>query len=285
MLRANWEALFVPAASPCTFLLFCSCSGNRVAAIRCRRAKVFTSGTSFASRFECAAANGVRCAADAARKIPRPFDLDQAWGHVPPCHFVNVEERAHEMALRCTELVRTGNGFSTVWSTLLRRHALVDGVPQSKIEGGRAAQLTNGSLTSQKVRIARKDRIPHLPEIGTGPGRQLGDLKASPPPGTSVQDWPLSWPSRVAERRARARSSLSACGHNGLHRRRRSPEALALRRASSRDQAGNREIPTFHCPDYVAYARPHTSNILPFYLTDRSDAGLRLAHQASSPVT
>jgi hypothetical protein len=35
-------------------------------------------------------------------------------------------------------LVRKGNDFPTVWSTLLKGHTLVAGMPQSKVEGLRA---------------------------------------------------------------------------------------------------------------------------------------------------
>ena len=47
-------------------------------------------------------------------------------------------ERANDLAELCTELVRKGNDFPTVWNTVLKGNALVDGIPQSKHEGGRA---------------------------------------------------------------------------------------------------------------------------------------------------
>ncbi len=47
-------------------------------------------------------------------------------------------ERAHDLAQLCTELVRKGNDFPNVWLTLLKRHPLVDGIPQSIMEGRRA---------------------------------------------------------------------------------------------------------------------------------------------------
>lgn len=46
-------------------------------------------------------------------------------------------ERAHELAELCTELVRKGNDFPTVWTTVLKSHALVNGIPESKLEGER----------------------------------------------------------------------------------------------------------------------------------------------------
>ena len=47
------------------------------------------------------------------------------------------KERAHDLARLCTELMREGTDFPAVWSTLLKGHTLVEGIPQSKIEGGR----------------------------------------------------------------------------------------------------------------------------------------------------
>jgi len=44
-------------------------------------------------------------------------------------------ERAHDLAQLCTEMVRGGNDFATVWSTVLKGNALVDDIPQSKLEG------------------------------------------------------------------------------------------------------------------------------------------------------
>ena len=41
------------------------------------------------------------------------------------------------MARLCTELVRKGTDFPTVWTTVLKGNALVNGIPQSKLEGRR----------------------------------------------------------------------------------------------------------------------------------------------------
>jgi hypothetical protein len=41
-------------------------------------------------------------------------------------------ERAQDLTELCTELVRKGNDFPTVWTTVLKSHALV---PESKLEG------------------------------------------------------------------------------------------------------------------------------------------------------
>jgi hypothetical protein len=47
-------------------------------------------------------------------------------------------ERLNDLAQLCTDLIRKGNDFPTVWSTVLKGHALVDGIPESKVEGARA---------------------------------------------------------------------------------------------------------------------------------------------------
>ena len=48
------------------------------------------------------------------------------------------KERAGDLARQCTELIRKGNDFPTVWSTLLKRHILVEGVPREKLERNRS---------------------------------------------------------------------------------------------------------------------------------------------------
>jgi hypothetical protein len=47
-------------------------------------------------------------------------------------------ERASDLARQCTAFVRKGNDFPTVWSTLLKRHVLVEGVPRQRLEGDRS---------------------------------------------------------------------------------------------------------------------------------------------------
>ena len=57
------------------------------------------------------------------------------------------KERAIDLAHLCTQLVRKGNDFPTVWSTVLKSHTLVAGMPQSKVEGVRTVleiQLITG---------------------------------------------------------------------------------------------------------------------------------------------
>ena len=48
-------------------------------------------------------------------------------------------ERPGDLARACTELMRKGNDFPTIWATRLKGHRLVDGsVPQSRMDGTRA---------------------------------------------------------------------------------------------------------------------------------------------------
>jgi hypothetical protein len=46
-------------------------------------------------------------------------------------------ERASDLARHCTELVRKGDNFTTVWSTLLKGHTLVEGIPRELSERNR----------------------------------------------------------------------------------------------------------------------------------------------------
>lgn len=42
-----------------------------------------------------------------------------------------------ELATRCTDMLRKGEDFPTVWSAVLKRHDLVRGAPESKLNNGR----------------------------------------------------------------------------------------------------------------------------------------------------
>ena len=46
-------------------------------------------------------------------------------------------ERARDLACHCTELVREGNDFPTVWNQMLKGNTLVDSLPQSIRDGTR----------------------------------------------------------------------------------------------------------------------------------------------------
>lgn len=48
------------------------------------------------------------------------------------------KERASDLARQCTELVRKGNDFPKVWSTLLKSHILVEGLPRRRLERNRS---------------------------------------------------------------------------------------------------------------------------------------------------
>jgi len=47
-------------------------------------------------------------------------------------------ERANDLAHMCTELVRQGKDFPTIWATVLKSHTLVDGIPRQKFDGTRS---------------------------------------------------------------------------------------------------------------------------------------------------
>jgi len=83
-------------------------------------------------------ARALRHAKNCRKEISGSFDLDQGVGHDCSIGFLFMsKERAHDLAQQCTDLVRNGNDFPTVWHTVLKRNALVNGIPESRIEGGR----------------------------------------------------------------------------------------------------------------------------------------------------
>jgi hypothetical protein len=47
-------------------------------------------------------------------------------------------ETASDLARLCTDAVRRGETFPTVWHTMLRSHPLVKGIPQQRLEGNRS---------------------------------------------------------------------------------------------------------------------------------------------------
>jgi hypothetical protein len=48
-----------------------------------------------------------------------------------------LTERANELARHCTEAVRNGKHFPTVWHSMLKGHALVEGIPRQRLDGPR----------------------------------------------------------------------------------------------------------------------------------------------------
>ena len=47
-------------------------------------------------------------------------------------------ERAEDLARVCTDAVRRGEDFPTVWHALLKSHPLIDGLPRQRMEGKRS---------------------------------------------------------------------------------------------------------------------------------------------------
>jgi hypothetical protein len=59
----------------------------------------------------------------------------------------NAHSMGRELATRCTGMVRKGEDFPTVWSTVLKHHDLVHGAPVPKLNNGRPIieiRLTTG---------------------------------------------------------------------------------------------------------------------------------------------
>jgi len=52
--------------------------------------------------------------------------------------FPMSKERSFDLAQLCTELVRKGNDFPTIWTTVLKSNPLFDVIAQSKHEGTRS---------------------------------------------------------------------------------------------------------------------------------------------------
>ena len=48
------------------------------------------------------------------------------------------KERANDLARLCTDVVRKGDDFPTIWQTLLKSYPLVEGIPRQKLEGNRS---------------------------------------------------------------------------------------------------------------------------------------------------
>ena len=48
------------------------------------------------------------------------------------------QEQASDLARSCTDAIRTGVNFPSVWYRLIKRHPLVEGIPRERIEGERS---------------------------------------------------------------------------------------------------------------------------------------------------
>ena len=51
------------------------------------------------------------------------------------------QERGTDLARLCTDAVRKGNDFPTIWNTLLKKHPLVDGIPQQRLEKNQSLDI------------------------------------------------------------------------------------------------------------------------------------------------
>ena len=60
------------------------------------------------------------------------------------------KERANDLAATCTALMRQGTDFPTIWSTVLKSHPLVDGIPHQRIEGTRSL-LDISLITGERI--------------------------------------------------------------------------------------------------------------------------------------
>jgi hypothetical protein len=60
------------------------------------------------------------------------------------------KERASDLARHCTELVRKGNDFTTVWATLLKGYTLVEGILREKHERNRSL-LRSPLITGEQL--------------------------------------------------------------------------------------------------------------------------------------
>ena len=65
------------------------------------------------------------------------IDLDQCSSGVWAFTSTMQQERADDLARLCTDAVRKGNDFPTIWNTLLKIHPLVEGIPRQRLEGNR----------------------------------------------------------------------------------------------------------------------------------------------------
>jgi hypothetical protein len=58
-----------------------------------------------------------------------------------------TSDRATDLARACTDLAHNGMDFPTIWSTRLKNHALINGIPHQKRDGTRSmleVQLITG---------------------------------------------------------------------------------------------------------------------------------------------
>ena len=61
------------------------------------------------------------------------------------------KERASDLARYCTLLVRKGNDFPTIWSTFLKTHSLVEGIPRQRLDRSRRSLLDIPLITGEQL--------------------------------------------------------------------------------------------------------------------------------------
>lgn len=59
-------------------------------------------------------------------------------------------EKSADLARKCTDLIRGGNDFPTIWNTCLSAHPLVMGLPQQRLSGG-STLLDIKLMTGEKL--------------------------------------------------------------------------------------------------------------------------------------
>ena len=102
---------------------------------------------------EMIAPNGInprRAALAAIGKRRSRIDPDQKRQAIPDVLFFMAAETPSDLARRCTELLRAGNDFPTIWETVLKNHALIGGVPRQRMDGKRAP-LEVWLVTAQRL--------------------------------------------------------------------------------------------------------------------------------------
>ena len=56
----------------------------------------------------------------------------------PASALIMSQEQASDLVRSCTDAVRKGVNFPSVWYRLIKRHPLVEGIPRERIEGERS---------------------------------------------------------------------------------------------------------------------------------------------------
>ncbi len=69
-----------------------------------------------------------------------------------------AQETATDLACRCTDLSRSGKAFPTIWSTVLRGHRLVSGIPRQRMENSRSI-LHIPLITGQTLAFEGDERL------------------------------------------------------------------------------------------------------------------------------